>query len=236
MGNGASDYFILEVKSRTLTGGSACRRMRRARRIPSNVYGLDQPPFMVEVNPKRIDELLRLGSGVNTLFQLSLVGENKTREAMIKELQRDPVSELPVHVDFIRVDPLKKVQVSIPIRLEGIPEGVKNEGGIIDFVNRVVVVECLPTDIPESVEVDISDLHVNQNASVSDLKFPDAVEVLDDPEQIVAVVVAPRVEEAAPVEEEAEAAEEEAEAAEADKAAGEGEAAPEADKKDKKEK
>ena len=66
--------------------------MRRTGRIPGNVYGLDRPPFKVSVNPKRIDELLRLGSGVNTVFQLSLVGENKTREAMIKELQRDPVT------------------------------------------------------------------------------------------------------------------------------------------------
>jgi large subunit ribosomal protein L25 len=232
MANAATDHVILEVESRTATGGSACRRMRRAGKIPGNVYGLDRPPFKVTVNPKRIDEMLRLGSGVNTVFQLSLVGENKTREAMIKELQRDPVSGSPVHVDFIRVDPLKKIQVSVPVRLVGTPEGVRNEGAIIDFVNRTVEVECLPNRIPDHLDVDVTELHVNQNASVGDLEVTEGVEVLDDAEQILLVVVAPRVEEAAPVEEEAEPTEEEPEVAAKGKEAEEAEAAPDAEKQE----
>lgn len=232
MANAATDHVILEVESRTATGGSECRRMRRGGKIPGNVYGLDRPPFKVTVNPKKIDEMLRLGSGVNTVFQLSLTGENKTREAMIKELQRDPVSGSPVHVDFIRVDPLKKVQVRVPVRLVGTPEGVRNEGAIIDFVNRVVEVECLPNRIPDHLDVDVTELHVNQNVSVGDLEVAEGVEVLDDREQIVAVVVAPRVEEAAPVEEEAEPTEEEPEVAAKGKEAEEAEAAPDAEKKE----
>ena len=202
MAKAATENIVLEVESRTETGGSACGRMRREGRIPGNVYGLDRPPFKVSVNPRNIDDMLRLGSGVNTVFQLSLLGENKTREAMIKELQRDPVTEYPIHVDFIRVDPKKRIQVSVPIRLVGTPEGVKNDGGIVDFVNRVVHVECLPTLIPEHLDVDVSALHINQHVSVSDLSAPDEVLLLDDPEQIVAVIVAPRVEEVAAVEEE----------------------------------
>lgn len=213
MANAAKDKVVLEVESRETTGSTACRRMRRQGRIPGNVYGLDRSPFMVSVSPRRIDEVLRLGSGVNTLFQLSLAGENKTREAMIKELQRDPVTGLPVHVDFIRVDPTKRIQVSVPIRLIGTPEGVRNEGGLVDFVNRVVQVECLPGEIPDHLEVDVTDLHINQNVSVGDLQLLESVQVLDDPEQIIAVVVAPRVEEVAAAEAEVEEAE--AEAAEA---------------------
>jgi large subunit ribosomal protein L25 len=230
MANPATDHVILEVESRTATGGTACRRLRLAGKIPGNVYGLDRPPFKVSVNPKRIDELLRLGSGVNTVFQLSLAGENETREAMIKELQRDPVTGSPVHVDFIRVDPMKKIQVKVPVRLVGTPEGVKNEGGIVDFVNRVVEVECLPTHIPDHLDVDVSELHINQNVTVAELIVAEGVEVLEDGEQIVAVVVAPRVEEAAPVEAEAEAAEEEPEVAAKGKEAEEAEQASDAEK------
>lgn len=232
MANAETGPVILEVESRAVTGGSACRRIRRAGKIPGNVYGLDRPPFKVMVNPKRIDEMLRLGSGVNTVFQLSLSGENKTREAMIKELQRDPVTGSPVHVDFIRVDPLKKIQVRVPVRLVGTPEGVRNEGAIIDFVNRVVEVECMPNRIPDHLDVDVTELHVNQNVSVGDLEVAEGVEVLDDREQIVAVVVAPRVEEAAPVEEEAEPTEEEPEVAAKGKEAEGAEAAPDAEKQE----
>jgi len=127
MAQAATKSIVLEVDSRSVTGTSACRRLRAGGKIPGNVYGLDRPPFKVAVSPRRIDEVLRLGSGVNTVFQLSLAGEKRTREAMIKELQRDPVSGDPIHVDFVRIDPTKKVQVSVPVRLVGVPEGVRNE-------------------------------------------------------------------------------------------------------------
>jgi len=232
MANAAiSKDIVLEVESRETTGSTAGRRMRRDGKVPGNVYGLDRPPFKVSVNPRRIDEVLRLGSGVNTMFKLALAGENKTRDAMIKELQRDPVTDLPVHVDFIRVDPTKTVQVSVPVHLVGTPEGVKNEAGVVDFVNRVVQVECLPTHIPEHFDVDISALHINQHVSMSDLSIGVGVKLLDDPEQILAVVVAPRVEEVAAVDEEAEAAEGEAvEGAEATEGAA-GDASADAEKK-----
>ena len=169
MANAAtSKNIMLEVEPRETTGSTAGRRMRRHGQVPGNVYGLDRPPFKVSVNPRRIDELLRLGSGVNTVFRLTLAGENKTREAMIKELQRDPVTGLPVHIDFIRVDPTKLVQVRVPVHLLGTPEGVKNEAGVVDFVNRVVHVECLPTHIPEHFDVDVSELHINQHVSVGE--------------------------------------------------------------------
>ncbi len=229
MANTATDKIVLEVEARATTGSGSCGRMRRQGRIPGNVYGLGRPPFMVSVNPRRIDELLRRESGVNTVFQLSLAGENRTREAMIKELQRDPVSGLPVHVDFIRVDPTKKIHVSVPVRLIGTPEGVKNEGGIVEFVNRVVHVECLPGRIPEHLDIDISALHVNQHVSVGDLPRAEGVEILDSPEQIIAVVSQPKAEELPAVEEVAPAETTEPEVAKKGKeaAGAEGPAAPE---------
>jgi large subunit ribosomal protein L25 len=186
---------VLEVTRREETGTNVCRQLRARERVPGNVYGLDRPPFMVSVDPRRIDELLHLGSGVNTIFSLTLSGESRTREAMIKELQRDPVSERLLHIDFVRVDPDKAIHVRVPVHLVGSPEGVRNEGGILDFVHREVEVECLPGDIPEHVDLDVTALHINQHVSVSDLRFPEGVRVLADPNQIVAGVVAPRAEE-----------------------------------------
>lgn len=194
----------IEVQPRTESGKNSCRRIRATDMVPGNVYGLNRPPFMVSVPPRRIEELLALGTGVNTIFSLRLPGESRTRDAMIKEMQRDPLTEKAIHIDFVRVDPDQALQVNVPIQLEGTPVGVKNEGGILDFVQREVQVECLPGDIPEYLSADVTELHVNQNISVRDLTIGENVRLIGDPEQIVAVVVAPRVEEEPVAEAEAE--------------------------------
>ena len=196
----AEDNVVLEVTSREETGKNANRRLRATGVIPGIVYGLDRESFKVAVDPDRIEAVLRLKGGANTIFSLVLTGENKQRDAMIKELQRDPVTERALHVDFVRVDLTKAVQVRVPIVLLGVPDGVKNEGGITDFVLRDVLVECLPGNIPEHLDVDISELHINQHVSLSDVVIGEGVAVLDDLEQIVAGVSAPRVEEEKPEE------------------------------------
>jgi large subunit ribosomal protein L25 len=219
----SAEKIVLEVESRGTTGKNACRRLRASGRIPGNVYGLDRPPFMVAVSPRRIEELLRLGSGVNTVFHLNLQGEERTREAMIRELQRNPLSGRPVHVDFVRVDPTRRIQVHVPVRLVGIPEGVKNESGIIDFVHREVHVECLPSDIPEHLSLDVTHLHLHQHVSVKDIPGIEGLRVLDDPEQIVAVVSVPKAEEVPVAGATEEAAAAEPELVKKGKEAGEGE-------------
>ena len=196
----AEDNIVLEVTSREETGKNANRRLRATGAIPGIVYGLDREAFKVTVDPDRIEAVLRLKGGANTIFSLLLTGENKQRDAMIKELQRDPVTERALHVDFVRVDLTKAVQVRVPIVLLGVPDGVKNEGGITDFVLREVLVECLPGNIPEHLDVDVSELHINQHVSLSDVVVGEGVAVLDDLEQIVAGVSAPRVEEEKPEE------------------------------------
>lgn len=191
-----SSKIVLEVEPRVETGKNAARRLRAQGKIPGNVYGLDTPPFMVAVDPKRIDALLRLESGVNTIFGLGLPGTGQQPEAMIKALQRDPVTERPLHVDFVRVDVNRPIHVAVPIRLVGVPDGVKNEGGILDFVHREVQVECLPANIPEHLDLDVSELHINQHVSLKELKIGAGVRLLEDLEHIVAVVSPPRAEEA----------------------------------------
>jgi large subunit ribosomal protein L25 len=200
-----STTIIVEAEERTDLGKNASGRLRRGGGVPGVVYGLDRPPFTVGVPARKIHEVLSLETGRNTIFTLSLKGQDRSRAVMIKALQRDPVTERLVHVDFVRVDLTKAVKVNVPIRVVGIPEGVKAEGGLLEFVLRQVEVQCLPADIPEHLDLDVSALRMNQHLSVKDLPVKERVTILDEPEAIVCVVAMPK-EEAAPVVEEAVAA------------------------------
>ena len=186
--------IIVEVDSRTETGKNANRRLRRDLLVPGVVYGLGRESFMVSVSHRRVDEVLRLESGRNTIFTLKLTGQDESRAAMIKDLQRDPVTERLVHIDFIRIDLDKTIEVEVPVNLVGIAEGVKNEGGVMDFVHREILVECLPADIPEHLDVDVSALHIGQHVSVGDLDPGERVKILEDEHTIIAGVMAPRAE------------------------------------------
>jgi large subunit ribosomal protein L25 len=210
----SSEQLVVSVDSREFRGKNACRRLRTGGMVPGNVYGMNLDSFAVSVEARRIDEILRLGSGRNTIFTLSLGDGKDSRAVMLRELQRDPVSERLVHVDFLRVDPTKTVHVQVPVHLVGIPEGVKNDGGVVDFVHRQVEVACLPSAIPDQLDLDISHLHINQNISVKELGATVGVEILDDPDTILAVVASPRAEavETPEAEEGAEVAEAEGEA------------------------
>jgi large subunit ribosomal protein L25 len=197
-----SKDIVVEAQERSDLGKNAARRLRKGGGVPGVVYGLDRPPFPVGVGARKIEEVLGLETGRNTIFTLSLTGQDRSRAVMIKALQRDPVTERLVHVDFVRVDLAKAVKVNVPVRLIGIAEGVKSEGGLLEFVLRQVEVQCLPSDIPDHLDLDVTGLHLNQHLSVKDLPVKERVTVLDDPDSIVCVVAVPK-EEAAPVVEEA---------------------------------
>ena len=194
--------IVVEAQERSDLGKNASRRLRKGGGVPGVVYGLDRPPFPVGIGARKIEEVLNLETGRNTIFTMALAGQDRSRAVMIKALQRDPVTERLVHVDFVRVDLAKAVRVNVPLRLLGIAEGVKTEGGILEFVLRQVEVQCLPADIPEHIDLDVAALHLNQHLSVKDLPVRERVTILDDPEAIVCVVAVPK-EEAAPVVEEA---------------------------------
>jgi large subunit ribosomal protein L25 len=193
--------IVVEVAERSEHGKNASRRLRKGGGVPGVVYGLDRPPFSVGVAARKIEEVLGLESGRNTIFTLALAGQDRSRAVMIKALQRHPVTERLVHVDFVRVDLARSVRVSVPIRLSGIAEGVKNEGGLLEFILRQIEVECLPADIPEHLDLDVTGLHLNQHLAVKDLPPRERVTVLEDADSIICVVAVPK-EEAAPVVEE----------------------------------
>jgi len=210
------EKIVVEVEPRTDTGKGACRRMRAAGRVPANVYGLNRSPFSLSVVPSRIEEVLRGEAGHNAMLTLSMQGGKESREVMMRELQRDPVTERLVHIDFVRVDVTQKVQVDVPLQLQGLAAGVKNEGGVLDFVHRFVQISCLPTHIPGHMDLDVSALNIGQHISAGELELGEGLELLDPPEMILVVVSAPR-------------AEEEPEVAEGEEDAEAADAAPEAD-------
>ena len=185
---------IIEVERRETTGKGEAGRLRKTGRVPGSVYGMYRPPFSVAVQYRRVDEVLHLASGRNTVLTLTIPGTDQKREVMIRNLQRDPITSRVTHVDFVRVDPDKTVTVSVPIHLSGVAEGVKNEGGILDFVHREVSVSCLPAAIPEHLDIDVEGLHLNQHVSVADIPTAEGVTVLDDESMIIAVVSATKVE------------------------------------------
>ena len=196
--------IVVSAEKRTEKGKNVNRRLRVAGRIPGVVYGGKGEPMPVAVSPKDISAVLRSASGENTLFDLDLGGSK--RKVILKEYQLEPIKGRLLHADFYEVALDKALEVSVHVELVGTPVGVKVQGGILDFVTRELEIECLPTDIPEKITVDVSELEMGTHIRVSDLKLSDKVTVLTDPEVVVVHVVAPRAEEAPAAAEGAEAA------------------------------
>lgn len=231
--------IVVAAQDRTETGKNVNRRLRSKGLIPGVVYGARKEPISVSVSPKEIASILRSASGENTLFDLELAG--KRRRVILKEFQLEPVKGHLLHADFYEVALDKAIEVKVHVELTGTPVGVKLQGGIVDFVSRELTVECLPTDIPAKIVVDISALELGKLVRVSEIEVPPKVKIVTDPELVIAHVVAPRAEEVAAAPEVAAA--EEAGAAEPElikkgKTVAEGEAAaePKAEKAEKKEK
>jgi large subunit ribosomal protein L25 len=192
--------LTLEVQPRTDRGKNANRRLRADGKVAGVVYGLDLPPQKVQLERRSIVTMLREGATENSIFLLRMSGSDD-HHTMIRELQVDPIDRRILHIDFQRIDLKERVTVRVAVELIGVPEGVKNEGGLLDFVTREVEVECLPTEIPDKLALDVSALHVGQHSEARDLVLPEGVTLADEPNRvIVSVAVAKVEEEAAPAE------------------------------------
>ena len=199
----------LAVEQRSTTGKNEARRDRMAGRIPAVVYGASKPNVPISVNKKALADLVREGAGENAIFLLKLAGSDQSRHAMIKELQRDPVSRKPLHIDFVRVLMDVKITVKVAVEVVGIARGVKADAGILDLVTREIEVECLPTNIPAHIAVDVSELGIGDAIRVSDLPALEGVLIVEGPEKVIVHVAHPtrEVEAVAAVEAGAEPAE-----------------------------
>lgn len=202
--------LTLRVEKRETRGKNANRRLRAEGSLPAVVYGDKLDPVAIQVERKVVHRLLREGGGENAVFRLELAGTDENRHAMIRHLDMDPISRQITHIDFQRVNLKRKVRVQVHIEILGEASGVKNEGGVLDFINRYVDLECLPTDIPQKVEADVTDLHIGQHLEAKDLELPAGVELLDEGSKVIVAVSHSRVAlELEEMEAEAEAEEEE---------------------------
>jgi large subunit ribosomal protein L25 len=168
---------------------NAARRVRVAGKIPAVVYGAGQESVAVAVDPRVITKILHSDSGHNTIFDLNVEGSAVVK-AMIVDWQREPIKGHLLHIDLKRIAMNKSMRVSVPIQLVGIPVGVKSQGGILEHVLREVEIECLPTDIPSHLDVDVSGLELHGVIHVSDLPHSGSIKFLGDEHATVAHVTA----------------------------------------------
>jgi large subunit ribosomal protein L25 len=166
---------------------NAARRVRVKGRIPAVVYGAQEPSVAVEVDPKQILRILHSEAGHNSIFDLE-IGDAKAK-AMIVDWQYEPIKGSLLHIDLKRIALDKAIRVEVPIQLVGVPVGVKTQGGILDQVLREVEIECLPTDIPSHIDVDVSELAFGDVLRVSDLPHGGKLKYLTDENSTVAHVV-----------------------------------------------
>ena len=200
--------IVVKSEKRQGLGSNAARRLRAQGFVPAVLYGESMESQPLVLNKKDIIQIIRLETGENTIFRVA-VGDDQY-DAMIKELQVDPATDELLHADLIRISMDKPVRVTVPVVHRGEPVGVKTEGGFIDFVTREVEVECLPRDIPESLQIDISELHINQSFKAENIVVPAGVRLIDEPGTVIVLVSMPHKEEEFPGEKPEEAVAEEA--------------------------
>jgi large subunit ribosomal protein L25 len=189
----------LSAKPRQETGKGAARKLRAAGDVPGTIYGHGRQPQSLSINSREFERLSERVRITSTVIELAL--EGKTARTLIRELQRDPIKRTVIHVDFQELVAGEKVTVSVPLRFVGTPEGVKTGGGILEETMHQLEVTCDPANIPDHLDVDVTALTIGHSLHVGDVKLPEGVEVVDDPEQTIAVVSAPKAEEeVAPVE------------------------------------
>jgi large subunit ribosomal protein L25 len=186
----------LQAEKRDGRGKNEARRLRASGKIPAVVYGTEKNKATeIAVDPKVLLRILHSESGVNTLIGLEGAGIAGGGKVLVKEYQLDPIDHRLLHADFYAVAMDKMLTVTVPIVLKGEPRGVKQQGGIVDFVNREIEVECLPGDIPEHIDIDISELMLHQGIRVRDLQQDGKWKPVSEPDTMIVHVVTVKVEE-----------------------------------------
>jgi large subunit ribosomal protein L25 len=191
---------VLEAVARDTFGKNEARRTRREGRVPAVIYGAtsqggSREATAIAVTPKTLLKILHSESGANTLISLRLAGGDT--KVLVKEYQLDPITHQLLHADFYRVAMDRMLQVTIPVVVKGEPRGVKQQGGLLEFVRREIEVECLPGDIPEHVEIDVTEMMLHDGIRVRDISTDPKWKPLTDPDALLVHVVMPKAEESA---------------------------------------
>ena len=196
---------LIEIKTkiRTKTGNGPARRLRMSGQIPAVLYGPKTETVLLSVNKSDLELLFKKGGIGQVVLNLVIQknGETTTRPAMIKELQTHPVSRNFIHIDFYEIKMDQKITAKIPVVTTGIAKGIEL-GGVLQIIRRELEVECLPLEVPESIEIDISDLDVGDSIHVGKIRLESELEFLEDDNYTVVTVLTPKLEEEEPEEEE----------------------------------
>ena len=192
----------LQATVRKSVGNGPARTLRRSGQIPAVLYGPKLEPVLLAVNVKDLENVLKQGNAFQVILRLVIQnGKKKTKAAMIRELQTHPVSGNFIHIDFYEIDMKRQINVMVPVITKGQPVGVEN-GGMLNIVRREIELLCLPGDIPEAIEIDITDLDIGDSIHIEDIQLGENVEVSADFNFTVVTVLSPTVEEEEVVEEE----------------------------------
>ncbi|MDE2982645.1 MAG: 50S ribosomal protein L25 [Gemmatimonadota bacterium] len=183
----------LNLLRRGESGKGAARKLRRAGRVPGVIYGGGDEPVMVSMEARETLQLFQSIPVDNTILNLSLDGEASPEQALVREVQVHPYRTELLHVDFIRVQRGVPIEVHVPVHLMGLPDGVRNEGGILEQVAHDIIVKCVPSLIPEAIEMDVTGLGIGDVLRAGDLVMPEGVENLVDPERMICGVSAARL-------------------------------------------
>ena len=183
----------LEVKTRERKGKEQTKKLRQDGIIPAVVYGAGENGLALEIKTKDLRTLLKATKGENVIVNLNIdEGKSESKKVLIREIQRDPVWDNILHVDFQHISLTEKITVKVPIHVIGLSTGVKNEGGILEHILRDLEIKCLPTEIPQHIEVDVTELGIGDAVHVKDLKL-EGLEVLTDINRSIVTVVPPTV-------------------------------------------
>ena len=177
--------LVLNTEEKTTIGSRSSRRLRRDGKVPGVLYGFGQDPEIFSVDYGDLRGALNTDAGLNALIQLSINGTNQL--SILKTLQRHPVKDEVIHVDFVRVDPNQELAVEVPIVLEGVAKKVTDQNGMVDQTMFSLSVLSLPDSIPNELTADVSELEINDAIRVSDVVLPEGVRTEVDPEEAIAV-------------------------------------------------
>jgi len=191
--------MMIKGEKREFFGKNEARRVRSKGQLPAILYGKEIENVPLTLNKKDIFTILKSETGENTIFKVAI--DSKKIDTMIKDFQLDPVTDEILHVDLIHIAMDKEIRVTVSFNLAGEAVGVKSEGGFVDFITREVEIECLPGNIPESIDIDITELHLNQSLKIGDIVPPEGVKIIDDPNAVIVLIGMPAREEEAVVEE-----------------------------------
>jgi len=186
----------LDSKKRTVTGKGSARKLRSVGRLPVILYGPETSPIMLSLDYKQLQKILRGKSAENIIFDLKIDsnGTNQSMRVMIKEIQKDPVTRDYLHVDFYEISMEKELEVDIPVYLVNTPIGV-SEGGILEHIRRELKISCMPKNLVDKIEIDVSGLAIGESLHMEDIDLPPGLKSIEDGDLTIATVVAPTIEE-----------------------------------------